>query len=365
MSNLIRRGATSATRRRREPWCGGTPPRAIRRDAATRRFGPHPLTVHLPSLLLCLLIAAPLAAQTRDTTAVGEAGVAAASGVVEAAADSEPRPPRKGAQFRIPLASVAVPGLGQYRYGAHGAGIGYSATAVGAAALAYWAAGGSASSWNDFPRRGRDQFAVEAVHVSQSASFLSAWDAFQRGVPSLQREGKYEFLTTRETLGDLLTAPFEPEFLTRPTTWAHLAYTGLVATLLVGGREAGVDYVPFRPQDAAFATSLSYNAGVSEEALFRGWLFPLLYQNVGERFWLSNSLQAGIFGLLHLGQAGPFTLMITTWALYEGWLTRRNDWSIRESIFHHFWYDVAIVVAEMLVEERRPALRITLPTIRF
>lgn len=57
--------------------------------------------------------------------------------------------------------------------------------------------------------------------------------------------------------------------------------------------------------------------------------------------------------------------MITGWAFYEGWLTQRNDRSIRESIFHHFWYDVVISVTELLVEERRPVIRITLPTIRF
>jgi hypothetical protein len=33
-------------------------------------------------------------------------------------------------------------------------------------------------------------------------------------------------------------------------------------------------------------------------------------------------------------------------------LTRRNGWSIRESIFHHFWYDVLVASATLLADER-------------
>jgi hypothetical protein len=334
----------------------------IRRVRA-HRIGLHLLTVHLPALVAGLAVATPVAAQ--GAPPVGGADAAAApADTVKAIIDTMPQRPRKGAQFAIPLASISLPGLGQYLHGTWGTGIAYTASAAGALGVALWVEADAATS-DAWPRQGRDQFAYEAAHAYQSIAFLSAWDAFHQAVPGLQMEGKYEFLPRRESLGDLLTAPFEPEFLRRPTTWAHLAYTGLVAALVVGGREPGVDYEPFQLEDAVFATSLSYNAGVSEEALFRGWIFPLLHQNVGQRFWLSNTLQAGIFGLLHLDQAGPYTLMITGWAFYEGWVTRRNNWSIRESIFHHFWYDVVISVTEMLVEERRPVIRITLPTIRF
>jgi len=145
-----------------------------------------------------------------------------------------------------------------------GPGVAYTASAAGSLGLALWVGVDDAAS-DPWPRRGRDQFAYEAAHAYQSIAFLSAWDAFHRAIPGLQMAGKYEFLPSRESLGDLLTAPFDVEFLRRPTTWAHLAYTGLVAALVVGGREPGVDYEPFQLHDAAFATSLSYNAAVSEE----------------------------------------------------------------------------------------------------
>lgn len=265
-------------------------------------------------------------------------------------------------EFRVPLASILVPGTGQYVHGEYLAGLAHTATA----AAGYLAASVSSADLDvgGLPREGRDQFAYEAIHVSATSGFLSAWDAFHRAVPALQEEGEYEFLTTRESLGDLLSAPFETDFLGRWTTWLNLAYTGVVAGVLLGGRDAGIEYEPFRARDAAFAASLSLNAGVGEEALFRGWLLPLFHQRFGERFWLANSTQGLIFGALH-PQAGAFAAVIAAWGLYEGWLTRRNDWSVRESIFHHFWYDVAIVAAEFLTDEREARIRLTLPTIRF
>ena len=62
----------------------------------------------------------------------------------------------------------------------------------------------------------------------------------------------------------------------------------------------------------------------------------MIYERTEGKFAVSNAAQAWLFSRLHLGQAGPFALVIGAWAFYEGWLTKRNRWSIRESIFHHF-----------------------------
>src|SRR6266511_517195 len=94
------------------------------------------------------------------------------------------------------------------------------------------------------------------------------------------------------------------------------------------GTAPPAQYLPFQTRDGAFVAAFSYNAGVGEEALFRGWLYPMLYQHLGRRAWLANGLQAGAFGALHAPQAGAFALDIAGSALYEGWLTRRNGWSI-------------------------------------
>lgn len=308
------------------------------------RFVLHPYLGAFGVLVLCASAAPPLAAQEGDTLVrSGEA--------------------RRGSEFLTPLGSWFLPGLGQYVEGAPLAGVAYSATAL--AGMAVSLSAGDAGWSGPLPRDGDNQLAFQGLMVQQTAGFLSGWDAFSRAVPALQAQGRYDFLTTRESVGDLLAAPFDVHFLSRPTTWLHLAYTAAITAVVLGQRSPGTEYEPFHRRDAAFLGATSFNAAVGEEAAFRGWLMPVLYQNTGERFWLSNTVQAGIFGGLHAASAREFAAVIGGWALYEGWLTRRNDWSIRESIFHHFWYDVAVIAATLLADERAGPVRLTFPTVRF
>jgi hypothetical protein len=184
--------------------------------------------------------------------------------------------------------------------------------------------------------------------------------------PALQRQGKYDFLRVRERPVDLMSAPFDPRFLRRWTTWVDLAQTATVTALVLSERRAGVRYRSFRAHDGAYATSLAINAAVGEEALFRGWLLPVAYQHSGRRFWLGNGLQAGLFGAAHLPDAGWGAAYIGAWAAWEGWIVRRNQWSVRESVFHHFWYNTAIVSATFLTSARRDSpMQVGFPTIRF
>ena len=90
----------------------------------------------------------------------------------------------------------------------------------------------------------------------------------------------------------------------------------------------------------------------------------MMYQKTGGKFWLSNTTQAALFMAGH-GINGLTLLDHFPWALYEGWLVRRNDWSIRESIFHHVWYDVAVITAIAIAEEKPATLRIRFPSIPF
>jgi hypothetical protein len=308
---------------------------------------------------LFLVASSELAAQpTRENAA--RAAVARAA---EPAAPGEPvrrlvEVPRTGSEFWIPFGSVFVPGLGQYMHGAPWTGVGYSGVAIGGYTLS---SRGNAEL--SVPRDGDDQLAFEGLHLAFTAGALSAWDAFHRAMPALRRVDKYAFYETHEDLGDLLTAPLDLRFLGRWTTWVDLAFTtGVTAYVLTEGRD-DVGKRPFRTHDAAFAVGLSLNAAVGEEALFRGWLLPMLAQKLGGRFWLANVLQAGLFGLGH-PQAGAFAVVIGAGALYNGWLTRRNSWSVREAIFQHFWYDVAVVTATLLRDDRG-VVTVAPITIRF
>ena len=278
-------------------------------------------------------------------------------------ADSTARA-RGGAQFLIPLGSLFVPGLGQYIHGAPVSGAALTATAVGGYVL-YFTGDTAVLRQADLPRHAKGQQALTGLLLAGGAGYISAYDTFRRALPALQREGKYAFVTSPAPTAALLTAPFDPEFLTRWTTWIELAYTGAIALIVLNERDPGVAYEPYKARDAAFLTGLSLSAGVGEEATFRGWLLPVLQQNTGGRFWLSNGIQATVFGGLHISQAKGFAAVIAAWALYEGWLTRRNGWDIRESIFQHFWYDAIVGTAIFLADERGPGLVVRFPTISF
>ena len=268
-----------------------------------------------------------------------------------AEADTARPDPRPGAEFRIPLASFLAPGLGQYLEGSWLAGASLTGAAAGGYAL-YATGDRQEVEAADLPRSAAGQQAFIGGVLMTTAGGLSAYESFHRSLPSLQRAGKYDFATAHDPSARLLLAPFDVRMLRRWTTWIDLAHTAVVAVILVRTEtEPGARYLPFRTRDGAFVASFSYGAGVGEEALFRGWLYPLLYQNLGRRAWLANGLQAGAFGALHVPQAGAFALDIAGSAFYEGWLTRRNGWSIRESVFHHFWYDVAIGAATLLTQK--------------
>ncbi len=268
---------------------------------------------------------------------------------------------RPGAEFRIPLASFLAPGVAQYLYGAPLAGATFSGVAV--AGLGLYLSGDERTLQQDpLPRHAEGQQAVVGVLLFSAAGAYSAYDAFSRALPALKAEGKYSFISDRASLSEVLSAPFDPRFLKRWTTWVDLAYTvGVVALLATDRADPGKQYLPFKWHDGVFIAAIGYMPATGEEAFFRGWLYPVLYQRFGQKFWLANSVQAAIFGSLHLDQAGPFAAAIGAWAWYEGWLTRRNGWDVRESVFHHFWYNASVGVATFLTDQKGPAVTVQLP----
>jgi membrane protease YdiL (CAAX protease family) len=273
-------------------------------------------------------------------------------------------PPPGGAQLATPLASLFLPGIGQVRRNATTAAAAFSGAAVAGYAL-YATAGSSGRNGAELPREASGQQALLGLLLYQGSGEVSAYDAFHSALPALHHEGKYRFTTSHASTLSLLTAPFDPTFLARWTTWVDLAFTGAVAALVLRDRKPDQRYDPYIFRDAVFGTGVSLSAGIGEEAVFRGWLLPLLHQNTGERFWLANGIQAAAFGGLHVGAAGDYAVLIGAFALYQGWLTRRNGWSVRESVFQHFWYDAIVIAAELLTDPRPRTMVIRLPTIRF
>ena len=259
-------------------------------------------------------------------------------------------------QRLLPIGSLFLPGLGQYVQHRPAAGLAYSG--AGLTGLALYVTGdttnwGSAALPLDGPRRQ----AFLGLQFYQVAGELSAYDAFRYSARRQQAVGRFRFLTQHEPIGRLFTAPFDPTFLKRWTTWVGLAYTGAIGLLVANDPER--IHRSLSAGDVAFASVVSLNAGIGEEALFRGWLYPALYQSFGERFWPANGVQAAVFGALH-PDADWFAAVIAGWAFYQGWLTRRNGWSVRESIFQHVWYDVLIILLD-LGDARQVTIGFTLP----
>lgn len=279
----------------------------------------------------------------------------------------EPRPATagspRGSEFWVPFASLATPGLGQLLHGDLAAGAAFAGTAL----TGYMLMGTGDASGDGKPRLARDQLASVGAHLVVTTGFLSAWDAFHRAVPLRKARGEYGFLEDPQTVRELLTAPFDTRFLREWTTWLDLAASVGVLAVALNADASTPPYHPFGVNDAAFAASLSMNAAVGEEAFFRGYLLPLLQQNMGGRFWLANGTQALIFTAGHLANnpSRGFVAYLAAWAMWEGWLTRRNAYSVRESVFHHFWYDAAVVTAALLLDESEVAVRIVSPPIRF
>jgi len=310
---------------------------------------------------LLFLVGSPLDAQPTRTASIWQSTAASTlrpRGSAPAGAPQVLAAPRGGSEFWIPFGSFFVPGLGQYLHHAVWPGLAYSGTAV---------AGYAVSTRGDatltVPRDPEDQLAFEGLHVAATAGMLSAWDAFHRAMPSLRQADKYDFFEPDEDLGDLFTAPLDFRFLGRWTTLADLAFTAGVTTWILMEGPDDRTFRPFHAHDAAFATGLSLNAAVGEEALFRGWLLPMLTQKLGGSFWVANFIQSALFGAGH-PQADAFALVIGVSAFYSGWQVRRNDWSIREVIFQHFWYDVAVVTATLLRDDRHVVTILPI-TLRF
>lgn len=261
-------------------------------------------------------------------------------------ADSTRPRPRRGAEIAIPMASLFVPGIGQFVHGAPVSGLAYSSVYTAGVLIGRKH---EVPDSLDIPREPLDQRSDLAWTFAMSSMWLSSWDAFNRAVPAQQSAGRYAFLGKRETLGQLVAAPFDPSFLRRWTTWVDLGQTALVSAVILSDRKSNLVYPPFRGRDAGWAGTVSMNAAVAEEAFFRGYLLPMMYEKTG-RFWVANTAQAALFALGH--SAGAGNVFIGASGLWEGWVTRRNGWSVRESIFHHFWYDAAVITAIMLADEQ-------------
>jgi membrane protease YdiL (CAAX protease family) len=239
-----------------------------------------------------------------------------------------------------PLISFFLPGFdqwweGQYKYGAIYSGIGAASLT---ASLIKDSAIYTVNNpfWSDDNRLG----SLSALFFQTSGS-VSAYHSFRTAVRSRRGKGDFSFLTQEESPLDLLLAPFHFEYFTRATTYLGLPLQLIGAILLSELQDSSIfdsNWSVPTVSDVFYANAFSLNAGVGEEALFRGWLMPVAMHYMDQAF-LSNAVTALIFGALHY-KPGYIPISQTLGGFYLGFLTQNNNWTIGESIFNHVWFDV-------------------------
>ena len=279
---------------------------------------------------------------------------------------------RRNSVVWFPLLSYVAPGAGQYMNGQHNAGFVYSG--IGLAGLATAASAVVEVNNADDPDERLEDFdSFDPVARRYSwglktydlAGSLSLYHSFRTVVRFRQQEGDFKFLPEDpETTDELMLAPFEFGFLGRWSTLIPLA-AGLGLSILSGAND-DYDTRNLTEGDLLYSSAISYNAGVGEEALFRGWMFPLFVHAYGEdnMFW-ANSTQAAIFGLAHLSRDNPFPIFQTSAGYYFGWLARKNGWSLREAIFVHTWWDVIVFTAAFTQGDKKASVYVPIYQTQF
>ena len=258
-------------------------------------------------------------------------------------------PDRPRSIFWSPLLTFVLPGVDQLiESQIPQAGL-YAGTAVTGLGITILAARQSlrvsGSTRNDY-----DDLATLGSQVFMAAGSFSAYSSFRSAARTHQPEGRFTFLTKEERVDDLLKAPFDFSLLEKRNTWIPLLIAlGLGVVDVTSNREP-LSHNSYNIQNAAFGTSFSYLAGTNEEALFRGWLMPVLQDRFDSNFW-SNTATAGIFAAAHLGSVRvPIAQFLLGWHL--GHVAQKNEWTLRESIFIHTWWDIILFTADYLEKSK-------------
>ncbi len=249
--------------------------------------------------------------------------------------------PKRSRTFLLPpMASFLLPGFDQWWEGQHG----YAGLYTGIAAGAIVGEGLHDTGAGDI-----SQWFTLAAGFSLLHSFKSA----------VRTREDFAFMKIEESPAELALAPFRVSYMGRVTTLIPL-----VIAFGLGFIEdsSSKSFSNLTGTDAYRAASRSYLAGTWEEAVFRGWMMPVIQHYTGSDF-ASNVLTSVVFAAAHLGtNSRPWPQLAG--GLYFGYVSQQNGWTLGESMFIHAWYDLFLFLGSYIrTPARVPAFR--LPTLRL
>lgn len=240
--------------------------------------------------------------------------------------DLERENPEEKGVFWGPLFSFILPGSNQFYESQNEQGMLY--TGIGSASLIL--SSSIKLDLDDEDYSVKRDFKGLTTQYYLVAGGLSAYASFQSSV-KYKKEilGEYKFIEKQETVDEILTAPFEFKYFKRSTTYVPLILVSLLTTPSFKGLNSS---------NVFLTGARSYNAGVWEEAAYRGWMLPALYENT-DSFLLSNSMTSLTFAATHGLNSWPQLIA----GYYLGWLVKSNQWSLKEAVFLHVWWDVIAI----------------------
>jgi membrane protease YdiL (CAAX protease family)/TM2 domain-containing membrane protein YozV len=274
--------------------------------------------------------------EEKEEVALGESSVFTTPPVDErklgVAPPSMPEPVSKSSFVAVGLSWLA-PGLGSFYLGDTMAGVGLLSTYTLSAGLE-----GAKVTGGD-------------LAIAQNSWFYGVYSAY-RDVRIFNHGRGYLYEMPKDSLKDLVVAPFRWRVIKKPEVWG-----GLLGALYLAGTISYYCYPT--PKEARVSLDVSeaaivrnpfcaFPVGIGEEAFFRGYLQPFFTERTNPVGGII--LSSLLFGAVHAGNAAflepqdrwryyAFSLpYITSMGAYFGWLTYKNT-SLQESVALHSWYD--------------------------
>ncbi len=269
--------------------------------------------------------------------------------------------------FWLPLGSLFLPGLGQIVNDRPVWPFWLSLGAGTAGAITLAASAENGLSALD-SRSTRSELYLMSYLLAQDTAFYSSYETYRYRV-----KDELHSPDDLSSMGDILSAPFNLRSAIRPEVFLPLGLLAGLATFAFAHNPK--DQVPvhgwfsgYRPMDGVSTLGVSYLAGTSEEAFFRGFLLHNMHRNNDWNFWIANSTQAAIFSAAHMDFNPRALAQRALFGFYQGWFIREKNYSLVDAVFLHTWWDIIALTINYASPEFRHSgtpMMISLPAIPF